>query len=534
MQTRREVEHRGRSAYFTESQPELQSWLHSPNMSKTHPLDLEEFHRTTKWVTHFVEQTCSTDYPQFFVARKRVKYRGLTLFNAKFVAGAPVKKPKYSKYRHHDGDTSRYLEIQFLYRSVRRCLITDHWEPLYFSELAETRVQASNPYLTRVLGWMCILFDWKIKIKMSLLFDYICNNFVCICHLFHGPLRECLRARRFWASLLLRLPPVLVPAVLGALAVWIQNQKNKKGTSCFFFYFDFRFFSWTDLTSDFSHWSVLVPAVLGALRARQRDMRYAQQPAQYVNTSIRSKNNYLYIYMHMKKNENNRHKNCTWMNAMNTKLISVSGVCCWSQLRVYTCVSCSISILFLYMYVRMPSSPGSIAGVPSSQALPSYLITAPPSMYAFAIYSVVHCGSAFEPGASGLPHSCASTCARSCCNWRASSVDLKPKKKSVNVRSYCTWRANCVDPNKIKRIALPSCVNTLYLSGDLTVLTSLRPQWAFLSLSQTEDERVAAATLQIQAVPAQCFADFDVEDDDVDIENEMWATSILHGGGGVR
>jgi len=155
-------------------------------------------------------------------------------------------------------------------------------------------------------------------------------------------------------------------------------------------------------------------------------------------------------------------------------------------------------------------------------------------MYAFAIYSVVHCGSAFEPGASGLPHSCASTCARSCCNWRASSVDLKPKKKSVNVRSYCTWRANCVDPNKIKRIALPSCVNTLYLSGDLTVLTSLRPQWAFLSLSQTEDERVAAATLQIQAVPAQCFADFDVEDDDVDIENEMWATSILHGGGGVR
>jgi len=32
------------------------------------------------------------------------------------------------------------------------------------------------------------------------------------------------------------------------------------------------------------------------------------------------------------------------------------------------------------MYVRMPSSPGSIAGVPSSQALPSFLITAPPSV----------------------------------------------------------------------------------------------------------------------------------------------------------
>jgi len=39
-------------------------------MSKTHPLDLEEFHRykecTTKWVTHFVEQTCDTDYHTVF------------------------------------------------------------------------------------------------------------------------------------------------------------------------------------------------------------------------------------------------------------------------------------------------------------------------------------------------------------------------------------------------------------------------------------------------------------------------------------
>ena len=34
----------------------------------------------------------------------------------------------------------------------------------------------------------------------------------------------------------------------------------------------------------------------------------------------------------------------------------------------------------LDMYVRVPPSPGSIAGVPSSQALPSFLITAPPSV----------------------------------------------------------------------------------------------------------------------------------------------------------
>ena len=43
-------------------------------------------------------------------------------------------------------------------------------------------------------------------------------------------------------------------------------------------------------------------------------------------------------------------------------------------------MSCFISILFVYMYVRMPSSPGSIAGVPSSQALPEFLSTAPPSV----------------------------------------------------------------------------------------------------------------------------------------------------------
>jgi hypothetical protein len=34
----------------------------------------------------------------------------------------------------------------------------------------------------------------------------------------------------------------------------------------------------------------------------------------------------------------------------------------------------------------------------------------------------------------------------------------------------------------------------------------------------------------LQAVPAQSFADFEVEDDDVDIENELWATTIAHGG----
>jgi len=45
-------------------------------------------------------------------------------------------------------------------------------------------------------------------------------------------------------------------------------------------------------------------------------------------------------------------------------------------LRVDGCVFCSISLSSVYMCVRMPSSPGSIAGVPSSRALPGYPITA--------------------------------------------------------------------------------------------------------------------------------------------------------------
>jgi len=80
---------------------------------------------------------------------------------------------------------------------------------------------------------------------------------------------------------------------------------------------------------------------------------------------------------------------------MNTKLFTVSGVCCLSLLRVYTC---SISSLFFYMYVRMSSSPGSIAGVPTSQALPYY---------------------------------CTSICVRSCYTWRAGCVDPKREKKET-------------------------------------------------------------------------------------------------------
>ena len=51
-------------------------------------------------------------------------------------------------------------------------------------------------------------------------------------------------------------------------------------------------------------------------------------------------------------------------------------------------------------------------------------------MCAFAIHPMVHCESAFEPGAPGLPYYFTSTCVRSCCTWRASCVDSKQNKKN--------------------------------------------------------------------------------------------------------
>ena len=57
-------------------------------------------------------------------------------------------------------------------------------------------------------------------------------------------------------------------------------------------------------------------------------------------------------------------------------------------------------------------------------------------VYVFAIHSMVQCGSAFEPGASGLPYYCTSICVRSCCTWRASCVDSKPKYKKRNFSGH--------------------------------------------------------------------------------------------------
>jgi len=51
-----------------------------------------------------------------------------------------------------------------------------------------------------------------------------------------------------------------------------------------------------------------------------------------------------------------------------------------------------MSLLFDYMCMHLPIIPWSIAGVPSSQALPGFLITAPPSVCVPDVIGALVCG----------------------------------------------------------------------------------------------------------------------------------------------
>jgi len=51
-----------------------------------------------------------------------------------------------------------------------------------------------------------------------------------------------------------------------------------------------------------------------------------------------------------------------------------------------------MSLLSEYMFMRLPFIPWSIAGVPSRQALPGYLITVPPSVCVPDVISALACG----------------------------------------------------------------------------------------------------------------------------------------------
>jgi len=86
----------------------------------------------------------------------------------------------------------------------------------------------------------------------------------------------------------------------------------------------------------------------------------------------------------------------------------------------FVCISAYANVYFKTTIIKQNIKIIIIAGVPSSQALPGYLITAPPCVCVPAVIGVLavwiqnktqkkkNCGSAFEPGASGLPYYCTS------------------------------------------------------------------------------------------------------------------------------
>jgi len=80
------------------------------------------------------------------------------------------------------------------------------------------------------------------------------------------------------------------------------------------------------------------------------------------------------------------------MNRLKIKITVVSNVCSSSMLRVSSSAFCSMSLLFDYMCMCLPFISWSIAGVPSSQALPGFLITAPPSVCVPDVIGALACG----------------------------------------------------------------------------------------------------------------------------------------------
>ena len=136
--------------------------------------------------------------------------------------------------------------------------------------------------------------------------------------------------------------------------------------------------------------------------------------------------------------------------------------------RVSLCVFCYISALFDYMCMRLQwtdfqirfsvliemfvtsisfrgtfKSFWDLTGKSTILVQSVLLWISQPDFQHQSINSMVHCGSAFEPGASGLPYTptvCVpdarllhTTCVRSWCNWRASCVVAKHKKTNPGV-----------------------------------------------------------------------------------------------------
>jgi len=87
-------------------------------------------------------------------------------------------------------------------------------------------------------------------------------------------------------------------------------------------------------------------------------------------------------------------------------------------MRVYGFVFCSVPLLFVYLRMRISSNASSTAGVPYDSVRTTLLLRTARSCCNWSANCVavlqllkpktkkVHCGSAFEPGASGLPNYC--------------------------------------------------------------------------------------------------------------------------------
>ena len=102
------------------------------------------------------------------------------------------------------------------------------------------------------------------------------------------------------------------------------------------------------------------------------------------------------------------------------------------------------------------------------------------------IHCMVHCGSAFEPRASGLPYYCTSICVRSRCNWCASCVDSIPKKIGhgskkekkqlgrLDCCNHCFWQALWVHCTEMHTSGTPP-TPCLSLTTDESLCT--HPAW---------------------------------------------------------
>ena len=76
---------------------------------------------------------------------------------------------------------------------------------------------------------MCVPYPCSVFVDVySVLCLFYLTPCVCICHLSHGPFAGVPSSQALPCFLITAPPPVLVLAVLGALGVWIPNQKMKK------------------------------------------------------------------------------------------------------------------------------------------------------------------------------------------------------------------------------------------------------------------------------------------------------------------